>query len=198
MSWLNRTLLSTTLLLLLALFGKVVLVRWHHFSTHGHVAPLGLHADVIVRDASIGIPGITKMYEAELTNYGVLPAAVTRCEFVDDTFSRGTMIAYRVDRWNRTSDHWETVVNMNSRSFCKPYPLGIVEAHLLTKWLWPGQTLTTGEEATAARNPIEKWDSARFVVFLRSGDVSSASIPTATFLIDESPAVETGELRVRH
>jgi hypothetical protein len=138
------------------------------------------------------------MYEAELTNYGILPVAVTRCEFLDDTFSRGTMVAYSVERWNRSSGHWESVVNMNSRNFCKPYPLGIVEARVATKWLWLGQSITTGEEATAARDPLERGDSARFVVYLRTGDANSASLPTAAFPIDESPAGYAGALRVRH
>jgi hypothetical protein len=198
MRWRNRVLVSIALLPLLALAGRLVLVHWCHFSIHSHGAPLGLHADVIVRNASIGIPGITKMYEATLTNYGVLPVAVTRCEFLDDTFSPGTMIAYSVERWSNSSGHWETVVNMNSRNFCKPYPLGIVKARLATRWLWLGQTLTTGEEATAARNPIEKGDSARFVVYLRTGDTNSTSIQTAVFPIDESPAGDAGALRVRH
>src|SRR6266540_1145946 len=51
---------------------------------------------------------ITKMYEAELTNYGILPVAVTRCEFLNDTLSRGTMVAYGAERWNRTSGQWES------------------------------------------------------------------------------------------
>ena len=196
--WLNRALVSIVLLLLLALVSRLVLVHWHHFAAHDHVAQLGLHADVIVSNASIGIPGITKMYEAELTNLGVLPVAVTQCEFLDDTFSRGTMVAHSVERWNRTSGRWEPVVNMNSRDFCRPYPLGIVEARLATKWLWPGQSLTTGEEATAARDPLEKGDSARFVVYLRTGETKSTSIPTTGFPIDESPSADAGFLRVRH
>src|SRR6266540_1145947 len=57
MRWLNRALVSTVLLSLLALASRLVLVHRHHFSIHGHVAPLGLHADAIVSNASIGIPG---------------------------------------------------------------------------------------------------------------------------------------------
>jgi hypothetical protein len=198
MRWLSRTLVSIVILFLLVFAIRLALVHRRHFSVHGHSAPLGLHADIIVSNASIGIPGITKMYEAELTNYGVLPIAVTRCEFVDDTLSHGTMVAYSVERWNGTSGNWESVVNMNGRNFCKPYPLGIVEARLTMKWLWPGQSLTTGEEATAARDPLQRGDSARFVVYLRTDERNSASIPTAAFPIDESPTVDAGALRVRN
>src|SRR3982074_67801 len=100
MSWLNRALISIVLMLLLALASGLLLIHRRHFSTHGHVAPFGLHADAIVTNASTGIPGLTKMYEAELTNYGLLPVAVTRCEFLDEPNSRRTMIAYSVERWN--------------------------------------------------------------------------------------------------
>ncbi|MBL8220650.1 MAG: hypothetical protein JNL62_15575, partial [Bryobacterales bacterium] len=198
MKWPYRVLVSTVSLLGLAAAGRLAMAHRHHSSTFGHVSPLGLHADVIVRTGSIGIPGVSKMYEAVLTNYGLLPVPIVRCEYLDDTLSRGTMIAYRVERWNRKPGKWDVIVNMNSPDFCKPYPLGIVEARLTTRWLWPGQSLATGEEATAARDPLEKGDSARFAVYLRTGDSNSESIPTAGFAIDESPTVDADALRVRH
>ena len=137
------------------------------------------------------------MYEAELTNFGVLPVAVTRCEFLDDTLSRGTSVAYSDERWNNRSNRCESVVNLNNRDFCKPYPLGIVEARLASKWLWPGQSLTTGEEATAARDVFENGDSARFVVYPRIGETNAEPIPTAAFAIDEHPTVDVN-FRIRH
>src|ERR1017187_6850715 len=86
-----------------------------------------MRAEIIVRKADIGIPGITKTYEATLTNRGLLAARVTRCDFIDDTMSPGTMVAYAIQRWNQGAAQWERVVELGSE-FCKPYPLGIAKA----------------------------------------------------------------------
>lgn len=198
MSWRTWTLLGIGLLAVATVAGRVAFFHWRHSYDYGHRAPLGLHADVIVRSGSIGIPGVTKTYEAELNNLGFLPTRVTRCEFVDDASSHGTMIAYAVERWDGSLSGWKTVVNLNEASFCKPYPPGIVWARVTTRWLWPGQRLTTGEEATAAREPFGKGDSARFVVYGRAGDPKPEPVPTAAFQIDETPSTEAGAFRVRH
>ncbi len=198
MRWTNLGWVVIGFLLLLVLSARVALLRYRHLLAYEHAAPFGLHADVIVRDGDIGIPGITKMHEAELTNFGFLPVRVTRCEFLDDTLSLGVMVAYGVERWNAALARWQTIA-ANTSSFCKPYPLGIVEARLTTKWLWPGQTLATGEEATAARSPpLKKGDSARFVLHPHPSDRNATPIATAPFLIEESPSIDTASLRVRH
>ncbi len=114
--------------------------------------PSQLKADFRVTDADIGIPGVTKMYEATVRNRGLLPVRVARCNFIDDASAPGTMVAFAVQRWNKNLKQWETIVDMSGPQFCKPYPLGIVEAHLVNGWLWPSQRLSTGEEATAARD----------------------------------------------
>jgi hypothetical protein len=56
----------------------------------------GLRAQLIVSKADIGIPGISKMYEAKLVNRGLWPVRISRCDFVDDSFSPGKMDAYAV------------------------------------------------------------------------------------------------------
>src|ERR1700723_671754 len=87
-----------------------------------------LSAEVVTRSEDIGIPGITKMYEATLTNRGFLPVRVMQCDFLDDTMSPGTMVAYAVQRWNDGRKQWDTIVEFGKSQFCKPYPLGIVKA----------------------------------------------------------------------
>jgi hypothetical protein len=47
---------------------------------------------------------------------------------------------------------------------CQPYPLGWVTANLRQVWLWPRQSVSMGEEATAARG-FHNGDSARFVLY---------------------------------
>jgi hypothetical protein len=106
------------------------------------------------------------------------------------------MVAYAIERWNRNVSQWDRVVVFDSSSFCKPYPLGIVEAQLKEAWLWPGQSLTTGPEATPAR--LRKGDAARFVVFTQAAGDYSHSIATKAFVIDEEIETPGLQFRVRH
>ncbi len=156
-----------------------------------------LRAEVVTRSEDIGIPGITKMYQATLTNRGFLPARVTRCDFTDDSMSSGTMMAYAVQRWNENRRQWDTIVQFEQSQFCKPYPLGIVKARLVNGWLWPGQRLSTGEEATAARDGFVIGDRARFVIFVGAAGDYHSSVATADFKIDEHRKTDAN-LRVRH
>ena len=156
----------------------------------------GLHANLIVSKADIGIPGISTIYEAKLVNGGLWPVRISRCDFVDDTLSPGKMVGYAVQRWEATANRWTTVVEA-SAEFCKPHPLAILKAKLTSALLWPGQSLSTGEEATAARDAFNVGDRVRFVIFTgRSGDYSKA-VATAEFVIDEHPKTDM-PLRVRH
>jgi hypothetical protein len=154
--------------------------------------PPRLSGEVEVTNADIGIPGITKMYEGTITNHGFLPVRVTRCDFIDDSMAPGTMVAYAVQRWNENLKRWDTVVDMSGPEFCKPYPLGIIKARLVNGWLWPGQRLSTGEEATAARLGFSVGDAGRFVIF-----TGTTGVTTESFAIDEHPQTDAN-LRVRH
>lgn len=157
----------------------------------------GLRAETIVDHADMGIPGITKAYEGKLTNHGFWPVHVTRCDFIDDAMSPGTMLAYAVQRWNEARKQWETVVQFSKAEFCKPYPLGIVKAKIVNGWLWPGQSLRTGQEATAARDAFNIGDRARFVIFLKDAGDYGTSMASPEFTIDEHLQTNI-PLRVRH
>jgi hypothetical protein len=54
----------------------------------------------------IGIPGLTKTYEAALTNRGVLPVHVSVCDYVTDAFEHGKSIAH--------SEEWGVAVLLGS------------------------------------------------------------------------------------
>ena len=157
----------------------------------------GLRTDVFVDNADIGIPGISKMYEARLVNREWWPIRVHYCAFVDDTNSPGTMVAYAVERWDNALHSWKTIVRANGADFCKPYPLGIVRANLKSRLLWPGQSLSTGEEATAARDGFNIGDRARFVLFPGATEDSLPAVATSAFIIDERRQTDV-PLRVRH
>jgi hypothetical protein len=90
-----------------------------------------LRAELVTSKVDLGIPGVTKAYEARLVNGGLLPTRIDRCDFVDDAFSKGKMVAFAVERWNESAQGWKAVVQLDRASFCKPYPLGIMQAKLV-------------------------------------------------------------------
>jgi hypothetical protein len=159
--------------------------------------PHKLNVHLKTETADLGIPGITKTYEASISNDGLLPIRITRCNFVDDGGGSGTEVSYALQRWSKVENHWRTVRADSPANFCKPYPLGIVQAKLTTTWLWPGQSLSTGEEATAAREPFQIGDHARFVIFTSKPGDYNLSAATDEFTIDEHPTSDV-DFRVRH
>jgi hypothetical protein len=180
----------------LALVLIYAIVAYRLSNRTGHTGTL--HAGIIVSKTDYGIPGITKTYEARITNLGPFPVLVTHCDFITDASEHGTMVAYAVQRWDASSASWVTVVALDKNEFCKPYPLGISQARLVTVPLWPAKSLSTGDEATAARDAFRKGDIARFVVFTGDpGDVAS-SVATPSFPIDEERTGSRFPVRIRH
>jgi hypothetical protein len=153
-------------------------MEFHHRLTFGHFVPLTLHADYRVAKGDIGIPGITKLYAARITNFSIFPRRIERCEFVTDAFASGVGVGYRLQQWDAESGRWHTVLDAAS-DYCRPYPLGIINARLTAKLLWPGQSLSTGEEATGARDDL-KGRTIRFAVVANGREFT-----TASFVIDE-------------
>jgi hypothetical protein len=159
-----------------------------------------LHAECTVETADIGIPGITKLYDARLTNTGRAPVRIEVCAFVDDAGGRGDAPAFSVQKFDARSASWNTIVDASDARACHPYPLGWVTAQLKTRWLWPGQSVLMGEEATAARG-FHRGESARFLLFAsfkHSSEHAPQGIPTSAFVIDEEADRGAAGLRVRH
>jgi hypothetical protein len=163
-----RIAISVASLLILA----VSVVEVAHLVHFGHFFPFGLHADVVIRKADFGIQGITKTYEAKLTNFGIMPARVTACTFISDTLSPVTQSFYTAEKWNASTSNWENIFQSVKLPTCP---------HVIAKRLWLGQSISSGEEAIAARGIFAIGDRARFVVFAEKGVV----VPTAAFPIDE-------------
>ncbi|MGH9968906.1 MAG: hypothetical protein ACREBG_14055 [Pyrinomonadaceae bacterium] len=181
---------------------SVIGVEWMHYHNYGHLVSYGLHVDPLHRDAYIGIPGQTKMYYARLSNYSLWPVSLPACDYVTDDFGKGTEFPYAVQRWEASSNRWQTIVDMSAERFCQPYPLGMIETHLVTKKLWPGSSVEVMEgEATGAHDSFRKGDLARFVVFRKmdsTGDWHSA-IPSEPFPIQDD-VIRTGNesFRLKH
>jgi len=174
--------------------GGICLLELSHLIRYGHFILFGLHADVVIRKADYGIPGITKVYEGKLTNYGIAPAKITGCDFIDDTLSHGTHVDYTIEKWSIPVSRWINIFKSDGSAFCHPYPLGMVETHIIAKRLWFGQSISAGEEATAARTVFAIGDKARFVVFAGNG----LAFPTAAFSIDEHPVGPDVPYSIRH
>ena len=192
--------------LVLALVAAVCLFligfEWTHYHNYGHLVSYGLHVDMLSENYNIGIPGQTKLYRAQLSNYSMLPVAFVACDYVTDAFGRGTQFPYAVQRWDVSSNSWQTVVDMSGEGYCRPAPLSMVETHLISRRLWPGMSVEVMEgEATGATEPFRKGDLARFVVFRKMdkrGDWQSAIASVSFPIEDDVIRNENDSFRVRH
>ncbi len=172
-------------------------VQVRHRLAHGYFVPLALHADVVGDHASIGIPGVTKLYEATLTNYGILPASIEQCACMSDTMTPETMVAYNIERWNPAKHGWIRVMEFAKPEYCLSEPPNWGWDRV---WLWPGQSRSTGEEATAARDAFKKGDRPRFVVVTNVTAKAKPQLgyPTPSFVLDEQALDTETPCRVRH
>ncbi len=176
----------------LSIFGYFVLSRG--------VGRSALHADYEIEKGDIGISGISKMYDARLRNRSLLPVHVQVCSFVTDANAPGTQVAFSVQKWDPRKEAWATVADSTGAGSCRPYPLGWAGAYLKAEWLWPGQSVSMGEEATAALG-FHKGDSARFVSFsgyIGAGEKLPIAFSTDAFRIGEEMIPQEQALRIRH
>ena len=157
--------------------------------------------DVLSEEVSIGIPGQKKMYQAQLSNFSLLPVRLDACDYLTDAFGRGTEYPYAVQRWDSASNGWQTIVEPTEDDFCHPVPLSTVETTRVSKRLWPGMYVQIMEgEATGAREPFQKDDKARFIIFKTLGkelDWRNA-IASEPFIIEDDVSRENGPFRVKH
>jgi hypothetical protein len=190
-----RVALFTIVAVVCALVLSVELI--HHYN-YGHFVSYGLHVDALSEDGDIGIPGQTKLYWAEFSNFSFLPVNLTACSYTTDTLSPGTDYPYAVQRWDASLKTWQTVANMGGKDFCYPIPLGRGGTNIVSKLLWQGRSVRVMEwEATGAREPFQKGDLARFVVF-RNIDEGSAGIPSMPFQIEDQVEHNDVNFRIKH
>ena len=158
--------LALALILVTALSFASVWLQLYHRWAYGHFVPVGLHVDALSIEGSIGIPGQTHLYWAELTNFQPWPALFAACDFVTDAMEPGTEYAYGVQRWDDSSRSWITVSTPDAEWFCRPVPLSKVSADPTRRFIWPGRTVRVMNfELVGARDEFRHGDLARFVVF---------------------------------
>jgi hypothetical protein len=159
-----------------------------HFGRYGHLAPLGLDADVIVSTESnlLTVRGVANVYNARLTNYSILPITITVCDYINWASAHDTMVAYAVERWDANLNTWKVVPEWDdSRLFCRT-AFEVVETHLIQRRLWPGQSIRVGWVMPAERGGFHQGDDGRFTIFLDAVRNSNSALSTAAFHIDRS------------
>src|SRR5215510_8172793 len=115
----KRSLLRNLLLMLVcAIVVAIAYFEGGHKYNFGHFVPYGLHVDVLSEEVSIGIPGQKKMYKAELSNFSFWPVKLEACDYLTDAMGRGTEYPYAVQRWDKASASWQTIVKPNGDDFC--------------------------------------------------------------------------------
>jgi hypothetical protein len=173
---------------LIAVFCFVLVLREGiHHQRYGHLVPLGLHADVLVTTSSdlIGIKGIAKIYRARVTNYGILPAKITVCDYY--IHGRATGVNYIVERWDRPSRQWKYAPEWDdygARFFCVP-SFETTDEHLSQHWLWPGQSILVGTVIPPRRQGLKIGDQVRFTIFRAADGNGNNALYTAPFLVEQ-------------
>lgn len=174
----------------------------HHYN-FGHYFSYGSHIDVISRYGYIGIPGQTRMYSGEFTNYSILPVKFAACDFTSDINIDETAFPYGLQRWNSSSNSWEIIFAIESENYCQPMPTVGGGHHIVSKWILPFQSIQViSPEATGARDSFRKGDKARFIVFkdVSNSNIWNTAIISETFIIEDD--VERDEnspsLRIAH
>jgi hypothetical protein len=184
MSRIQNTVIAFVALFLLAL----LLLELRHFHQYGHFAPLGLHADVTVTTSNdvIGVDGTAKIYQAQLTNFGLLPVTVLICrERVAGAPT--TEVNYIVERWDHQAGDWRAVPEWDFggyRLFCCPV-FEVTEQHVAPLRLWPGQTVRVGEGIPGQLGGFRVGDNGRFTIFLNADGNKNTAISTRAFRVDQ-------------
>ena len=176
-------------LTLVALFFLVLFLHeLRHFYRYGHLVPFGLHADVSITTSNdvLGVEGLAKIYDARLTNYGILPNTIVVCDY-RVAGAPDTAVNYVVERWDRQSREWMLVPEWDFygyRLFCRPV-FEVTEEHLASRRLWPGQSIRVGEGIPAQMGGFHIGDDGRFTIFLDADGKKTNAISTATFRVDQ-------------
>ena len=147
-----------------ALFTSAGYVEFRHWYNFGHLVSYGLHLDALNETASIAIPGQTKMYWPEISNFTLLPVRLPACKPVSDTLNPPLEYAYAIERFDEESKTWQTIVDGTKFEFCfNPFNH---ESGLAQTYLLPGSSVqVVGGVAVGAMEPFRKNDTARWVVF---------------------------------
>jgi hypothetical protein len=123
----------------------------------------------------------------------MLPARIKMCSAITDAMAREESVMYGLDQWDRATKQWRRVRNPSKR-FCQPYPLGIIEGKIVSKWLLPGRSVGTGSEILGGS--FHKGEVVRFVLFpdLQGG----RELVSEAITIDQEMRTSDVQYRLKH
>jgi hypothetical protein len=182
-----------------SLFTITLYVEFRHWYNFGHLVSYGLHVDALNEDFNIAIPGQTKMYWAEISNFSLLPVRLPGCRFPSDTLHPPLEYAYSIQKYDEPSKSWQTL-SVPHFEFCLEPESN--ESAVVYTYLLPGSSVEImGGGAFGAMDAFRKNDLARFVVFRNvtpSADWATA-IPSSPFRIeDDVQRNPDGSFRIQH
>ncbi len=128
------------------------------------------------------------MYSGEFTNFSILPVKFVACDYMSDTLSEETDFPYGLQKWNDSTNSWETIFAIETEDYCQPMPMHGGGNHIVSKWIFPLESIEViSPEATGARDSFSKGDQARFVVFkdVREGNAWKTAIFSESFFIED-------------
>lgn len=170
-----------------------------HRNKFGHFVSYGLHVDPMSVDFNIAIPGQTKMYWPEVSNFTFLPIRLPACAFPGDARHSLPTHAYAIQRLDKQSNIWQTV-EATRFEFCLNPDNN--ESVLAYTYLLPGSSVEVASGvAVAAMEPFRKDDLARYVVFRQvvPGNNWDTAVSSKPFLIeDDVQRNEDASFRIRH
>lgn len=198
----SKTALVRNILLMLACALVVAIAYFEiaHRYNFGHFVPYGLHVDALNEDFNIAIPGQTKMYWAEISNFSLLPVRLPACRLGTCTINPPPEYAYAIQRFDERSESWQTISAATRFEFCiNPVTK---ESAVEYPLLLPGSSVKAmSGGAFGAMEPFRKNDKARFLVFRQvvpNADWNTA-VASPPFLIDDDLKRENEvQFRIQH
>ena len=196
----RKLIFGAALLVVVLASAPLIVFEWRHHRKYGHFVSYGLHVDALNEDFSIAIPGQTKLYWAELSNYSLTTVRLPGCRIPTDILYPPVEYPYAVQRFDEASKTWQTIMDETENGWCafpRTDAIGPSETYLS-----PGSSVNAmGSEATGAREPFRKGDLARFVIFRNvgaRGDWKTAIASDPFQIQDDVVRDENNSFRVKH
>jgi hypothetical protein len=135
----------------------LALEAWYVALFH-HVASYGWHAELLQREADIGIPGIKTLYVVRVFNFTFFPQSFQGVRLPGGYIGSGVIYRSQIERWNEQSHAWD-VVREDNPSQWKTYP------RANTKVWFDRSIYAGGWQAVAAFDVLKKGDTVRMAIF---------------------------------
>ncbi len=182
------------------LLATAAYIELRHWAKYGHLVSYGLHVDAMNENYSIAIPGQTKMYWPEVSNFTLLPVRLPACRPVTDILHPPLEYPFAIQRFDEQTKTWQTIIDATRFQFCvNPYTH---QSQVTHTYLLPGSSVRVmSGAAVGAVQPFRKDDLARWVVFPAvspSANWDSAVASSPLRIEDDVQTDEGGSFRIAH